>query len=283
MKENDMRACLDYIDANINKDMTPKSLAAEMGYSYHHFCDLFESINGITVGEYLRKVRLGRAVREILRGKPIVRISEESGFETLSGFNKAFKREYSMSPSEYRKQNPMDLAPKIVKMGALRAVCYGIPPYKGREWNPFETPRYWLFANTGLFNPEIYEELAKAQKGEIGMWSDPDEVSGSRIYFFGPVVEDFDFVPKGMKPVELPAATYAVFTTVPVHITKDKVGFRRTLKNVKKAIFLEWFDDGNAYEIDQEKTSFEYYASRKSLPEQGATVDIYIPIRRKCP
>ena len=97
-----MEDVLLYIDEHISRGLTAEELARVSGYSFYHFCHLFAIDMGLSVGAYLRRRRLELAAGEILQGGSITEISTKSGFETPSGFSKAFRRYYGMAPTEYK-------------------------------------------------------------------------------------------------------------------------------------------------------------------------------------
>ena len=62
--KEDMAQCRNYIAEHLQEELTPAELAERFGYSFYHFCHVFQSVNGMAVAEYLRDRRLceiGRA------------------------------------------------------------------------------------------------------------------------------------------------------------------------------------------------------------------------------
>lgn len=88
-----------YIENNIKEDLSLQSIADYFGYSKYHFCRMFKSQMNISVMEYVWSRKLVIATDEILKGKRIIDVAEEFGWETHSGFTKSFKRKYGFSPS----------------------------------------------------------------------------------------------------------------------------------------------------------------------------------------
>ncbi len=64
----DMVRCREYISEHSAEDLTAEKLADVFGYSFFHFCHVFTSCNEMSVGEYLRDVRLSKAAAEIVNG-----------------------------------------------------------------------------------------------------------------------------------------------------------------------------------------------------------------------
>ena len=98
-----LQNAINYIDANITAEFTVEDLCNIAGYSYAHFCRLFNLYVGVSPKEYITRRKLLYAVYEINNGKTKVDIALKYGFNTYAGFYKAFKREFNCSPSEFIK------------------------------------------------------------------------------------------------------------------------------------------------------------------------------------
>ena len=94
---------IDYIDANITAEFTVEDLCNIAGYSYVHFCRLFNLFVGVSPKEYITRRKLLYAVYEMSTGETKVDIALKYGFNTYAGFYKAFKREFNCSPSKFIK------------------------------------------------------------------------------------------------------------------------------------------------------------------------------------
>jgi LacI family transcriptional regulator len=84
--------------------LTVGDLMKQMRVSQVTLNKRFKAAYDCTPGEYIRKVRLGRA-KELLERTDlsVTRIATICGFENLSRFNIFFKRETGAAPSEYRR------------------------------------------------------------------------------------------------------------------------------------------------------------------------------------
>lgn len=96
---------LDYMEANLKTQINTKELSAMIGYSQFHYSYLFQRATGIPVKQYLLRRRLAYAIYEISKGGKMLDIAMEYGFDTYSGFYRAFYREYGCSPSNYLKKH----------------------------------------------------------------------------------------------------------------------------------------------------------------------------------
>ncbi|WP_029233042.1 AraC family transcriptional regulator [Butyrivibrio sp. VCB2006] len=93
-----------YIDSHRSDDLTVEQLADLAGFSKFHFERLFKSYMGISCYQYITKRRVLMA-QELLGDTDlsVMDIALQSGFFSLSTFNRVFKDINKCSPTEYRK------------------------------------------------------------------------------------------------------------------------------------------------------------------------------------
>ena len=101
-------------------------------------------------GKYIRLLRLEKAKKDILSGMSITQAGFDNGFETSSGFSKAFRKEYGISAREYLKQNKESevLIMLHVEIKALRsqtALGYEIPGEYDSDYS--KSGAYWNHIN----------------------------------------------------------------------------------------------------------------------------------------
>jgi YesN/AraC family two-component response regulator len=71
--------------------------------STFYFCKMFKKVTGLHFTDYASRVRIESAKNLLLN--PNLRISEiayEAGFQSLTHFNRVFKKILGQSPTEYR-------------------------------------------------------------------------------------------------------------------------------------------------------------------------------------
>jgi len=92
-----------YISGRYNERITLDEAARSVNASTRHFCKVFKEATGITFTDYLARTRVEKA-KHLLQN-PHLRVSEiafETGFESISQFNRSFKRVTGRSPTQYR-------------------------------------------------------------------------------------------------------------------------------------------------------------------------------------
>jgi len=90
---------------NKNSEITIEDVANHAGFSTDYFNRVFFAHTGFNIMEYVRFSRMRKATH-LLRttDRDILDIALECGYETHESFTRAFKKQYGVSPVEYRKQ-----------------------------------------------------------------------------------------------------------------------------------------------------------------------------------
>ena len=95
-----------YIQDNYRKKITNTELAALVGYHEYHLNRLFLSSTGLTLHEYLLKVRLTQAYALITNTNlPLQTVAEQTGFTAYPHFSNSFRTVYGLSPTQCRKKS----------------------------------------------------------------------------------------------------------------------------------------------------------------------------------
>lgn len=98
-----LKAVIKYVELNYASPMTIAQMADLAGFSESHFMKYFKQAMGVPFTSYLNSYRLTMAGRLLLQSDDtILSIATEVGFDNLSYFNRAFKKQYGMTPSAYR-------------------------------------------------------------------------------------------------------------------------------------------------------------------------------------
>jgi AraC-like DNA-binding protein/ligand-binding sensor protein len=95
----------EYINEHQTEDLRLSQVAKAVHTSTFYFCKMFKKVTGINFTDYLSRVRIEKAKNLLLN--PNLRVSEiafEVGFQSLTHFNRVFKKILGQSPTEYRGQ-----------------------------------------------------------------------------------------------------------------------------------------------------------------------------------
>lgn len=99
-----IRHILEYIALHYYKDITLQSCADEVGFNSTYLSRYFSRTMGITFQEYIKRLRIDRAKWLLMTEKlSVTEVCYQSGFRDIKTFNKLFKKECGMSPTEFRR------------------------------------------------------------------------------------------------------------------------------------------------------------------------------------
>ena len=94
---------LQYINHNLNGDLSVENLASRYYVSKYHLMRKFKEETGYTLHNYIINKRLLMARTLISQGMPVTKAALESGFSEYSTFSRAYRKQFKASPSEENK------------------------------------------------------------------------------------------------------------------------------------------------------------------------------------
>ena len=95
----------EFIREHQSEDLSLGQVAKAVNTSAFYFCKIFKKITGVNFTQYVSRVRIEKAKNLLLN--PNLRVSEiayEVGFQSLTHFNRVFKKILGQSPTDYRGQ-----------------------------------------------------------------------------------------------------------------------------------------------------------------------------------
>ena len=101
--EKIMQEAIDFLKNNYNRELTLEEIARHMGFSPNYFSSLFKEYSGVSIFEYVNRIRVEKA-KELLKD-PKYRIKEISdilGYSSPYYFSSVFKKLTNSSPEKYR-------------------------------------------------------------------------------------------------------------------------------------------------------------------------------------
>lgn len=97
---------VEYLQRNYNQEIKLEELSMMSFLSRNYFCRIFKQHTGITVSEYIQKIRMEEACR-LLREttRKVIDIAADVGYSDIKFFNTVFKRFTGRTPGAYRKES----------------------------------------------------------------------------------------------------------------------------------------------------------------------------------
>ena len=104
--ESDSRIeeALRFIQKNLHRSFAIPEVAKSVGLSRSHFSYVFQSNTGLSPMQVIQEARLTRAAELLLVGPPLPlkQIAAEVGMRRADVLARAFRKQYSMTPTEFR-------------------------------------------------------------------------------------------------------------------------------------------------------------------------------------
>jgi len=104
-KQTRLSDILKFIEKNYSSDLTLTSLSNEMHISPQYISKFFKDNLEIGFVDYINKLRITKSLHELLESnKSILDIAIEYGFNDHKAYNRAFRKEFDMTATEYKKE-----------------------------------------------------------------------------------------------------------------------------------------------------------------------------------
>ena len=106
-------ALSNWIEEHLGRVIHLEELAAYSGYSLWHMQKIFKEVTGTSLGKYIRQRRLAGAIH-LLRtsDRSIFDIALDFGFGSQSHFTYMFRKEYGITPFDFRQNQNIELETK---------------------------------------------------------------------------------------------------------------------------------------------------------------------------
>ena len=280
---------LRYIDEHLKYELSLNKISKVANFSPYHFSRIFQWHTGYPLMTYVRIRRLEFIVSEMNDNRNFLDLAVKYGFESYSGFTKAFKRHYGMSPDYYRRnENPIKpvkpdlmhintvggliMNPKFINHEEIILFGYELKTSSLNGLSFMEIPEFWQTCIADGKLEMLHESEYGLNDSEYGACSSIDVETGEFTYLIGRLlkagVEELD----GFTKWKLPSATYAVFTTPP----SKNLELSTILKGTWQFIMNEWFPK-SGYEFAPNCFDFELY----NYSENGDICHVYVPVVKK--
>lgn len=134
---------IDYIEKNIDKDLSLEKLAEVAYFSRFHFHRIFRAMVGETLNQFIQRVRVEKAASLLISNpkKSITEIAFDCGFSGSATFARAFRETFHMSASTWRSEGYLqDRKIRKTKSKERQTV--------GKIRKDFDIPSYYIDGET---------------------------------------------------------------------------------------------------------------------------------------
>ncbi len=245
-----MSDAIDAMERTMKKPLDIDAIAKAAYSSPFHFQRMFGMLTGMTVGEYVRKRKLTLAAQELTSSSSkVVDIALKYGYDSPESFAKAFRKLHGIAPSDARKpgaslkaiprisfhislKGDKDMDYRIVEKKAFKVIGKAIETTSADGENSREIPRFWQESNqNGMVDDLI--SLAGGADATLGICMDMAMENCTFTYMIAVENRAGVEAPEGFAVREIPAHTWAVFTSIGP--------MPHAIQDVWTRVFQEWF------------------------------------------
>lgn len=283
-----MNSAIDFIEDNIDQDLSLADVAKKANCSVFYFQRLFAFITDISLSEYIRRRRLTKAAFDLqFSDEKIIDIAIKYGYNSSESFTRAFKSLHGVTPTQTKANGTVIKAyPRInfyISIKGDKEMNYRIeekPAFKmvgvSKDFstvdgqNFVELPKFWEenFSNGKIQRIAQQFNLKENECVHAGLYNFRD---GMLSYMIGAITENSD-IPDEYDVLEVPALTWAIFSA-----DKAKEEERsQCIQALWKRIFPEWFPTSGYDHADGPEFEMYYNLGNGKIKDE-----IWIPVVKK--
>lgn len=103
LNEQRINKVLHYVQNGYRQNISLKKAASLIHLSESAFCKYFKKLSGKTFSDYVNEIRVAHACQLLLEtDKPVAQIAFDSGYESLTYFNRVFLKKKKINPKKFR-------------------------------------------------------------------------------------------------------------------------------------------------------------------------------------
>ena len=266
---NRLSEIINWIEKNIRLEITLDDIASNSHLSKFYLHRIFKQATGLSLLEYVRSRKLATSLSDLMnKDLRVIDIAQEYGFEYHQSYIRAFKREYGITPAQFRNgTTPV----KVVERFNLEN-CYQVDD--GLIFKPIHVmlPAFFVAGNRRIvyisdnFQNQTANDYALTfyykDRHRIKNAVDPDTYIGltwvpkdSREFtYYTPSIQvnEGSPVPEGMIVERIPSNEYAVFKYIGNHHPNEISS--KTLKTIWEYIYGSWIKENkqlNTYSFER--------------------------------
>ncbi|WP_312702171.1 AraC family transcriptional regulator [Sedimentibacter sp.] len=279
-----LNEAVDYIEQNLDKEISHDKLAQIACCSTFHFIRMFSYIADIPLSEYIRRRRLTMAAFDLQTGNDkIVDIALKYGYDSPTAFNRAFQNVHGISPTAAKRQGvslkaypritfkitikgDSEMNYKIVTKEAFKIA--GVKEnfsMKGDECFA-KIPFFWQETVQSGVIPSILELINREPYGLLGVSAN---INDNELSYYIAAATD-KATPEGMEEYMVPECTWAVFECIGA--------MPYAIQELQKRIITEWLPT-SGYEYANVPDIEVYFEGDQQAPDYKC--EVWLPIIKK--
>ena len=285
---------LRHIQEHLDGALELEELARVACFSSFHFHRIFAAMTGETIADHVRRLRLERAAIELRsRGKQVIQVALDAGYEAHEAFTRAFKAAYGASPAEFRRATgPIAIRPapsgvhfqpgvpltafntNHITKKIMKVITKKIKPMRVaylRHVGPYEDTKQTWFDLVARLSAD---KQIRKRSVFIGIGHDnPSVTPAPELRYDACITVEEGYEPQ--KPIELQiiaGGDYAVINNCPVGKIKD--GFQY--------LYGKWLARSSR-ELRPAPGFLVFVGARDAVAPGKQRVDIYMPLQPKRP
>ena len=257
----------DYIEANLDTNITMAELANVSKYSPWYSYRLFVNLLHMTPAVYIRRLRLSKSALRLRDEKvKIVDVAFDYGFESVDGYQRAFYKEFGCNPYEYSmRPTPIYLFKPYGIKYANRKENKKMSEVKNVFVQAIEKPERKVIIKRGKEATEYFKYCEEVGCDVWGLLCSMKSISGEPVCLWLPkkhiiagtseyvqgveVAADYSGeIPEGFDIIDLPKCKYIMFQGEPFEEENFCEAIQQVCDAIKKynpeVTGYEW-DDSN--------------------------------------
>jgi AraC family transcriptional regulator len=287
-----LNQAMGYIEDHLDEVVDVAEVARVAATSEYHLRRMFSALAGMALSEYVRRRRLTVAGAEVLAGRePLLTIAVRYGYGSGEAFARAFRVMHGVGPGEARRGGTALVSqPRLtfrltvegcssMRYRVVDRPAFAVVGFKARVPLVHTGPNQAIIDFVRGIEPQARERLEKLSdqdpQGILAVCDDldPGRAEGTELDYYHGVVTSAAPVEgagsDGMSVLDVPAGTWAVFTTSgPVP---------EAIQYLWRDVFTEWFPS-NPY---RSRPGPEILRTHLSPDGTEADAELWLPVERE--
>lgn len=264
----------EYIEEHIQDNITLAALSNISLFSPWYSYRLFKQYTGLSVAEYIRRLRLSKSAMLLKNEKKkVTDVAFELGYDSVDGYQRAFRKEFGYNPSEYAKDpSPISLfIPYGVKFKELRKEYCKMEELQNVFVQVIKKPERKVIIKRGKKAADYFAYCDEVGCDVWGIISSMDSIGGEPVCLWLPkkyrspdsseyvqgvetMIDESVKIPDGFDVITLPECEYLMFQGEPFVEEKYSEAIQSVQYSMSKydpsLIGYEWDDENPKIQLE---------------------------------